>query len=767
MARHFVGLDIGHHTVRAVALRRDGNKFAVAAHAQLPRLDDDGSPRPIRALVQEMGKLVPLGPSPVVAISDLQTLIKYVSTMPLPPDRLQRLLRLELLQTIEAQELAADSFVVPLAGEEVIHCCALTQPTAAGEALRDIIAAGVADPILHVSSIAMYNATLPLPPVNDDELALLVDIGAARTNVAVIGDRRLLACRQLAVGGDTFTEALAGLHQQEKHHAEQRKIAGEGSQGAEAVGRKKVHSAAELSEKNDPFAIFPASATANEAKDADTTHNALEKNSDLTGGLELDDGDNAVAANKPAKKETEKEAENEAKKHNAVEEFVLDDDDHQSEITRADNTNTEPDVAHDPQFSLGAVQSVFSSSSVSAASDKMETVAVPAPGFATVRIASRALGPELAKVAEMLYGQLASSLAWFRTQIQARQLAVKKVYLCGGGAGLDGLQTYLQRRFNLPVEILNPTDNLGGNHPERSYEYTTAIGLALAAAKRVPGTIALDLSPDSLLVKRQWRTTLIWPYVAAACLLIATFLACWTMWNEQAVAQENLDAFAAYRQEFETMEKKLADLQREREGLSEDLRAIAGRIYAGRDMLHTIRALKEQTESSRELWVTSLKTVDIGKDADVSDPSQSTNTRGGIVRLSSPAPAHSSGRRDTAIDRGGIDIAGLVKFDQSQSDTQLNQFFENYKAALDAWKPAADEPKLFRDSRVRVHVISHDDKKSTVKTSSSSRVRTSSRDAETISEKGRFPFEIRFFFQPTQLDRITSAQTTVERKRQP
>jgi hypothetical protein len=259
-----------------------------------------------------------------------------------------------------------------------------------------------------------------------------------------------------------------------------------------------------------------------------------------------------------------------------------------------------------------------------------------------------------------------------------------------------------------------------------------------------------------------------WPYVAAACLVFATFLACWTMWHEQAIAEENVALYNAYEQEYNGMKKQLEDLQREREGLSEDLRAIAGRIYAGRDLLYTIRALKEQTETAKELWVTSLKTVEVGKDSSVSDPSQATNSRG-IVRLSSgPSSGSGSGaRRDTAIDRGGIDIAGLVKFDQTKSDTELNRFFEDYKAALDAWRPAWDAPKLFRDSRVRVHVISHDETSSSSKPTSSIRVRSSRRDSEPASEKGRFPFEIRFFFQPTQLEQITSANTTVEGNRQP
>ena len=129
MARTFVGLDIGHHTVRAVALRREGRAFAVSGFGEVRRRDAEGETRPLAVVIEELKRQVPLGHSPCVAHGDLVTLVKYVGTIPLPPDRLLRLLRLELMQAIESTELAADSFPVPLASDELIHCCVLTQPT--------------------------------------------------------------------------------------------------------------------------------------------------------------------------------------------------------------------------------------------------------------------------------------------------------------------------------------------------------------------------------------------------------------------------------------------------------------------------------------------------------------------------------------------------------------------------------------------------------------------------------------------------------------
>ena len=77
------------------------------------------------------------------------------------------------------------------------------------ELLADMKSAGITPRQVHFGTLALFNATLPAPPVEGDALALVVDIGATSTGVVLCGERRLLACRQLAFGGDAFTEALA------------------------------------------------------------------------------------------------------------------------------------------------------------------------------------------------------------------------------------------------------------------------------------------------------------------------------------------------------------------------------------------------------------------------------------------------------------------------------------------------------------------------------------------------------------------------------
>ncbi|MBA3938679.1 MAG: hypothetical protein H0X38_14595, partial [Planctomycetes bacterium] len=81
MARTVIGLDVGNHTVRAVALRREGGRHTVVATAEVARRDEALQPRPMAVVLGELDSLLPLGRSaPVVAASDIPALVRYIST---------------------------------------------------------------------------------------------------------------------------------------------------------------------------------------------------------------------------------------------------------------------------------------------------------------------------------------------------------------------------------------------------------------------------------------------------------------------------------------------------------------------------------------------------------------------------------------------------------------------------------------------------------------------------------------------------------------
>lgn len=757
MAKTLVGLDVGHQTVRALALRRVKNVYTVAGWAAVPRYDDNGEEIPLTEVLKSLAKRVDLGNDPVVSISTIASLVRYVSTVALPPDRLAKSLRLELQQSMEGTELAADTFTLPLATDELRHCCVLTQPTQVREALVAFTQAKVPVGTLHFAPAALLNSTLVAPPIEGDKMALVVDIGAQTTSVGLVSEGRLLACRQLSSGGQNFTDTLANARGLTTPVAETWKIHGQlpGTQGntgsGSGTGRAQTpasantaaaitHQAQSQIKADDSDNLFddddvtPApSATSSPAHTASAPVLLDDSNS-----LFLDDGPSLSSL--PAVSSTpapDIHISTESVPNDAA---LLPNDDQEGELIII--MDDSPDTAADDMASL------FASPDISSAPGFIETSPepvfdpfapsprLPAPGRATIEMALHELGPEMIKAAEMLYSQLSSSIAWFKTQLNLTELPIATVILSGGGAGLNALDTYLSRRFDVPVRRSDPFLGIQGTLPDRPHEYATALGLALSAQGGHADAIHLNLLPEGLLLQRLWRTTLVWPYVAAAAVLLAGILTAWTWTSENSANEIALDDIQKFISDKANKCTLIENKQLERGQLEEDLRAIASRIYAARDLLYTIRALKEQTANSPELWVTRLETVDVSKDIADKDVGK-TNKNTPTART----PTKTRSVEDTTIGRGGVKISGFVKFDAAKTDPEMNSFFDTWRQAILNWQPAADQQRLMSGRHVEAFNITH--------TSTNTKSKTIKED------DGKVPFTVLYKYQPTDLGQVT------------
>lgn len=665
-----IGIDIGHTAVRAVAIVRTKAGYAIASHAVLPRHDASGDPRPLPVLLSELDNLIGLRRGDVTVADSAHTiLVRFISTIPMPPERLAKLLRLELAQHADQSggELAADTYQVPIAGDELIHGCAMGQPAAIHGFLGELSTAGIAPRRIHVGAAALFNATLPRSPVEGDDFALLVDIGSATTRVTLFGEGRLLAFRQIAIGGDAFTAAIAESRGIPTDKAEQLKQHWALAQAEERATRGGIGFEKRATQPG-PLALEP---------DAASAPTLLEDGEGGTGDA-ADEGFD----------------------------FVLEDD-----------AGDQPAPDAPPAAAAGAFE-------LEDGPDQ--------PGSQTLEIGGAILGAEMTRTAETLFTQLSSTMSWFRVQLQMDRPRVTKVLLSGGGAALVGLDAYLQRRFDLPVERFDPCAPLAGAHPESPHEYATAIGLALS---ETTDGVRLDLLPESLVRRRLWHERLIWPYVGAAALVAASALGAWTLFNERGVQQESLEIIKLRQQEHERLAQQLAALQREKDLLAEDLKAIASRIYFNRDLLYVIRVMKEQAPKNPELWVTRLETVK-------SSPAKPVTPVGpGPGRVGRPKA------EPVVVDRGVIEIAGLLKFDREVTAAEITRYFNDYIGALDNAVAGEGGPGLFDKSR-------------TVVITSPADIQNRDATDETESPTKRTqPFGIRLIFQPTQLDQAAVVVT--------
>jgi hypothetical protein len=375
--------------------------------------------------------------------------------------------------------------------------------------------------------------------------------------------------------------------------------------------------------------------------------------------------------------------------------------------------------------------------------------AVEGPGTETIAVGNQSLGPELSKAAEGLYTQIAASLTWFKAQAKLKDPKPAKVLLCGGGAGLDGLAAYLARRCECPVERWDPFTgvHLVGAAPERPWEYAAALGLALGGLKNLGArAIGFDLRPDGLLRKEAMRQRVVWPWLAAGLSAAALVVGGWVLHLRQSAFAQTIANHQDAQKAYDQARARLKALDQERDALSEDLRAIASRIYAARDYLNVLRALKEQAVNAHEIWVVRAATE-----------SASEDKSGKVKAIEGTATDASKAKwSDSAIDRGAVRITCRVKFEVVPNSEQIRQFADAYYNKMREWTPDPQVRRpppngFLRDSQWGNIDINQKGLGEKTKPLGELGVLTS-------TPKGDAEFWFRIFFEPTSLDQTLTVR---------
>jgi hypothetical protein len=655
-----IGCDLGRTHARAVAVevrerRHEPPELRILAAVEAVRDAGDGE-RPMAAVAEEL--VDRLGRNArgrwTVVSADLPLVVKVVAAPVLDAARTRRLLRLELEGLAAGlsgegprQDLAADAVALPAGDGDPLHLALATDAAAAGLLLAQLAKGGVREPRLAVPAAVMANLVLPRPELTTNGPVLFVDIGRDASAVALVGPAVLIGCRVVAIGGQAFTEALAGPDADPAAlaDAERRKLAGEGM-----------------------AALFARP---------------------IDGGGDRDRSDDLLFDDPPA-------------------------------ATPAPAPAVAPAVdlsfADDPPPAPAPVPAAVEP--VSAAT---ETVFAP-PGSMTQAVGVRMLGPELARAAETLYLQIATTLAWIKAQSRQTAANPSRIVLTGGGARLFGLAAYLERRFSVPVAELDPCEGVAGRPADHGGIWAMALAGALADST---GAVAPDLTPEGLLRQRAWTRELVWPYVAAGLLAVSGALLAWDLSARAGAATDEIKALKDFSGGANQRLRELEAQEAVQTAMQADLRSIAGRIYAGRDLLDVLQAAKRQAKEADELWLTSLRTI-------LPDPALAAPAPDNAPRDRFTQAVRGAGRSDATVDRGGVELSGYVRFDSVKTYEQIVAYFDTYYLAIRAARGITGE-ELFIESEVRAIDIKRDAK---------------------VEANSRVPFTIRLWFRPTSLEPV-------------
>ncbi|HLW35302.1 MAG TPA: pilus assembly protein PilM [Chthoniobacterales bacterium] len=227
-----VGIDLGKHTLKGVALRRkNDNRFVLTSFASRPVPEEFASPddlaRELKQLVKELGG----AKACAFAISDPGTILRIIEQPDTPVDLLRNALRLNGLAVLnqECKEFVLD--VAPVTprngtltddksggGNVAVHAGVLTQTKyLVGGTLRShvkqLVAAAakirVSAELVQVAPVCSFNAfEFAYPDVFANEPFLLLDMGHLQSTVLIGSRSELVLVRSIDYGGKALMQAL-------------------------------------------------------------------------------------------------------------------------------------------------------------------------------------------------------------------------------------------------------------------------------------------------------------------------------------------------------------------------------------------------------------------------------------------------------------------------------------------------------------------------------------------------------------------------------
>lgn len=219
MAKQCIGLDIGSSSVKAVQLRKKGGGWALQAFGMQPlvaqtivdgTIMDQGA---VADAIRQLWSRLKLKQKEVaIAIAGHSVIIKKISVPQMTPDALAANIRQEAEHHIPfgKDDVEIDYHVTNAAsagGQTELLLVAAKKEVVADyvQCVRD---AGLNPQVVDVAAFASQNGFEANYPLDPRETVVLINIGAAISNINIVRSGVSLFTRDVTIGGNAFTEEI-------------------------------------------------------------------------------------------------------------------------------------------------------------------------------------------------------------------------------------------------------------------------------------------------------------------------------------------------------------------------------------------------------------------------------------------------------------------------------------------------------------------------------------------------------------------------------
>lgn len=228
----FVGIDIGHHAIKAVQVDRSGGMFKISRIGWVRTPDESVKegvvidPTSVGMAIKQLLRESHISATAAcIAVAGGSVVVRTVRIPKMPEATLRKSIKYEAGRYVPSS--VEDSYIefeiVGDADENQMDVLIVAAPKDIVESrIKACEAAGLDVEIVDVEAFAAYRALLESDPNNayQGKTVAIVDIGGSTTSMSVITDGAFSMARSLSQGGKTWTDALKNYFRLSEEDAE-------------------------------------------------------------------------------------------------------------------------------------------------------------------------------------------------------------------------------------------------------------------------------------------------------------------------------------------------------------------------------------------------------------------------------------------------------------------------------------------------------------------------------------------------------------------
>src|SRR2546423_3632715 len=307
--------------------------------------------------------------------------------------------------------------------------------------------------------------------------------------------------------------------------------------------------------------------------------------------------------------------------------------------------------------------------------------------------------PHIARVSKIarstmtrLHAELMRAVTHYRAQQQGNRPA--RIYLCGGGAGMRYMREFFHEKFQVPIEFLNPVQNLtvpesrlGGMQDVAGSAHLLGELVGLALRNVTICSVELNLRPASVVRRHDLEKRRPFFVAAAVCVLLA--LVGWSAYYTRAahVAEQTVQIIQQRNDRMHGSEAQLGQLKKEITALDNIAAALIAAVNDRSFWPQILEELNSHLPES-DIWITEIAATSGGKLLGAPD-----KRAGEATPTAPPTPAgpiaKSAAPGGNVID--GIYMRGLYLYNPKQQEIVVDYLRNLAKSPLFAVDPKRPE----------------------------------------------------------------------------